>query len=161
MSKGSSFEVEGLEEWRRWLKSLPAGEIEAMIDRILRSMALRGIEYLQDFTPVRTGEAARSYTMGSKKVAVRGTSFVRVGSRLPYVGYLNDGHQQRKGQFVPGEWKSGQFHYRPEAYPKGMVLTGKYVEGVHMFEKMLQHMDDDMQRIILFELKRLRATLRG
>lgn len=167
LNEKGGFYVEGLDKWVNWLKTVDEKEIAKMLDRILRTLALRGLEYLHDFTPRRTGGTAGSFTVGGEGnvltkpyVNVKGTSSIRFGSALPHVGYLNDGFQQRRGQFVPGEWKSGTFHYDPDKYPEGMVLTGKYIEGAHMFEKALQYLEeDDIEKVILFELKRLWAAL--
>lgn len=166
-NNGYGFHIEGLDKWVAWLNTLDNREIEKMLDRILRSMGFRTLEYLHDLTPRRTGGTADSFIVGNTnnvfenpEINVRGTSSILIGSALPHVGYLNNGFQQRKGQFVPGKWRSGTFHYDPEAYPEGMVLTGKYVEGAHMFEKALQYLEDgDIEDIVLFELKRLWAAL--
>jgi len=154
------FRVDGLDKWIKWLKTVSDKEVERLLDRVLRTLAFRGLEYLHDLTPRRTGGTADSYTVGSKQIRINGVSFIRFGSALPHTAFLNDGFQQHKGQFVPGEWRSGTFHYDPDKYPEGMVLTGKRVEGAHMFEKMLQYLEeDDIEKVVLFELKRLWGSL--
>lgn len=149
-----------------WLESLEKKEVDALKSRILRSGGLRVLEYLHDLTPVRTGRLAGSFIMGHPdnffqlKIG-RSTSYVRAGTQVPYAKWVNDGFDQRAGQFVPGIWASGQFHYMPEAYPQGMVLKGKHVQGAYMFEKAMDYMEEDMPEIVNFELRLLWAKLVG
>lgn len=162
----SEFVVDGLDKYLAWLQSLEAKEVDALKSRILRSGGLRVLEYLHDLTPVRSGRLAGSFVMGSpdnffQLKLGRTTSYVRVGTQVEYAKWVNDGFQQHAGQFVPGTWASGQFHYQPDAYPQGMVLTGKHVPGAHMFEKAMDYMEDDMSTIIGFELRLLWNKLAG
>lgn len=166
MSKDRDFAVAGLEEWQGFISSLDGDRKKALVSRILRSGGLRVLEYLYDLTPVRTGRLANSFLFNSPENIFdlrigRTVSHVRVGTAVPYAKWVNDGFQQQAGQFVPGIWSSGQFHYDPDAYPQGMVLTGKYVEGAHMLEKAMDYMEEDLAKITHFELQRLWAELRG
>lgn len=164
MSEGVNFDFSGLPEWQRFLKSLGDGEINKLKDRILRTAGMRTLEYIIEGTPVRTGRLKQSHTAGDRdnifEIAVaRSNSHVRVGTAVPYAKHVNDGFTQRRGQFVPGEWRSGHFHYRPELYPKGMVLTGKTIPGTHAYEKARARMEEDMPVIMEFEIRRLFAEL--
>lgn len=85
-------------------------------------------------------------------------SFVFVGTAVPYAQFINDGFTQKKGQFVPGYWKGSTFHYDRSA-EGGMVLTGKVIPGVHMMEKTMDQMEDDLPDIMEFEFRRLYALL--
>lgn len=151
--------------WERWLKNLERGEVARMNDRILRTGGLRELEYLHDLTPRRSGRLQNSMTMGGQanvfSVTVGPkTSKALVGTNVPYAEWANNGFTQKAGQFVPGEWRSGTFHYQP-GFDGGMVLTGKTIEGAHMFEKSLEYLEDDMPRIMEYELRRLWRELGG
>lgn len=68
---------------------------------------------------------------------------LEVGSTVEYAAWVNDGHHQHKGRFIPGYWKGNHFVYDPNA-DGGMVLKAEWVEGkhyfdsaVHIIEKML------------------------
>ena len=83
------------------------------------------------------------------------------GTCVPYAEYVETGFSQakRKGQFVPGYWSGGTFHY-VKGSKTGMVLTGKVVEGRHMFEKSLDDFaNGDLETIVLFEFRRLYSLL--
>lgn len=165
MSPGDSWDFTGLTRWRRFLIGCQREKLHEMKSRILRTAGLRFLEVAGDNTPVRTGRARASLTMGDRDnvflVRIGHTSEVRTGSAVKHIKHLNDGFTQRRGQFVPGEWRSGHFHYRPELYPQGMVLRGATVPGAHMFEKGIDAVEEDMPQIIEFEIRRLFSELGG
>ena len=53
-----------------------------------------------------------------------------------YVGWVNDGHPQRPGRFIPGSWNGDKFKYNPDS-KTGMVLKKSWVEGQHFVEKAI------------------------
>jgi hypothetical protein len=151
-----------MEKWQRWLNSLPHAEAKKTQSRILRSAGLRALEHLDDLTPRRTGRLQNSFSFGDQEnvfqLQVGRQSFVFVGTAVPYAPFVNDGFTQNAGQFVPGFWKNGTFHYQP-GHPEGMVLTGKVIPGAHMFEKTMDALEDDMPRILEYEFRRLYSLL--
>jgi hypothetical protein len=160
------FTVDGLKEWEGFIASLGTTNRRYLTSRVLRSSGLRVLEYLYDLTPVRTGRLANSFLFNTPDNIFelklgRTVSSIRIGTSVEYAKWVNDGFQQRAGQFVPGTWSSGQFHYDPDAYPQGMVLTGKYVEGCHMLDKAMDYMEEDIAEITMFELQRLWSELGG
>jgi hypothetical protein len=155
-------QVDGLEDWQRWLNSLQNSEVPKTQGRIVRSVGLRALEHLDDLTPRRTGRLQNSFSFGDQdnvfQLQVGRSPFVFVGTAVPYAQYVNDGFTQRAGQFVPGFWKSGTFHYDPNA-DDGMVLTGKVIPGAHMFEKTMDALEDDIPKILEYEFRRLYSLL--
>lgn len=156
------FKIDGLEKWQRWLLSLQHEEVDNTKDRILRSAGLRFLEHLDDYTPVRSGRLRDSFTMGDRdnvfNIQVGKTSYVFVGTAVKYAQHVNDGFTQRAGRFVPGEWRSGTFHYIP-GHSDGMVLTGQIIPGARMFEKGMDDLEDDVPRIAEYEFRRLYQLL--
>ena len=57
-----------------------------------------------------------------------------VGTRVEYAKWVNSGHSQRPGRFVPGIWRGGRFFYTPGA-KTGMVLKASRVDGSGFFDK--------------------------
>ncbi|GAA4711125.1 HK97 gp10 family phage protein [Brevibacillus fulvus] len=157
-----SLDVPDLKKWQRWLANLENGEVEKAKDRILRTAAFRISEYLDDLTPRRTGDLVNSMKIGGKdnvfKLVVGQTSYVFVGTAVSYAQFVNDGFTQEAGRFVPGEWRSGTFHYIP-GHNEGMVLTGKVIPGAHMFNKAMDYVAEDMPQIVEFEFRRLYRQL--
>ena len=60
-----------------------------------------------------------------------------VGTHVKYAKWVNDGHRQQPGRFVPGVWSGKRFTYIPGART-GMVLKASFVQGSHFFDKSVQ-----------------------
>lgn len=157
-------ELTGLDEWITWLKTCQDNELEQMNSRIAHKVVDHGFNRAAARTPRRTGRLVQSMNNGAAesyvKIQVTASSFIAVwGTCVPYAGYVEEGFAQHKGQFVPGYWSGGTFHY-VKGSKTGMVLTGKVVEGRHMFEKSLDDLaDGDLEAIVLAEFRRLYSLL--
>lgn len=155
------FNIENLDRWVEWLESLDKEHLERFQSRFLRTAGLRILEYADDNTPRRQGRLQNSLSAGAREnvfeIKVGRTAYVVVGTVVEYAQYVEEGFSQedRKGDFIPGYWRSGTFHYDPAAYPSGMVLTGKVIAGAHMFRKAMDWLDDDLDAIAEFEFRRL------
>lgn len=53
---------------------------------------------------------------------------VTLVNRAKYALWVNDGHKQRPGRFIPGYWEGSRFRYDPNA-DGGMVLKKSWVKG--------------------------------
>ena len=58
---------------------------------------------------------------------------MEIGTRVEYARWVNDGHSQQPGRFIPGVWSGDRFIYTPGA-DSGMVLKASFVEGSHFFD---------------------------
>lgn len=76
-----------------------------------------------------------------------GSMKVTVGSAVDYAAYVNDGHAQQPGRFIPGVFDgNGTFRYEKGA-KGGMVLKASYVYGSHYFDKAVFRMDGYTSKI--------------
>jgi hypothetical protein len=66
-----------------------------------------------------------------------GALTLTVGTRVEYAKWVNKGHPQRPGRFIPGVWNGDRFEYIPGA-KTGMVLKASKVEGSHFFDKSVE-----------------------
>lgn len=55
-------------------------------------------------------------------------------NRTEYATWVNDGHRQRPGRFIPGHFIGNRFYYDPTA-EGGMVLKQPFVKGRFFVEK--------------------------
>ena len=62
---------------------------------------------------------------------------ITIKSPAYYAGWVNYGHPQQPGRFIPGEWKGDKFKYIPK-HKTGMVLKASFVEGKHFVEKSIE-----------------------
>lgn len=88
------------------------------------------IERLQVNSPIDTG-----YLKGWFRYKET-DSMVDIRSPAHYAGWVNDGHSQQPGRFIPGTWKGGKFRYSRNA-KTGMVLKKSHVEGKKFVEKSI------------------------
>ena len=65
---------------------------------------------------------------------------IEVGTSVEYAKWVNDGHRQQPGRFIPGEWNGDRFIYSPNA-SSGMVLKAQWVEGKHYWEAAIRTME--------------------
>lgn len=77
-----------------------------------------------------------------------------IKSPAHYVGWVNYGHPQRPGRFIPGSWKGDRFVYKPGA-KTGMVLKKSYVPGKKFVEKSIEQVKpriDDHFKVAISEV---------
>lgn len=56
-----------------------------------------------------------------------------IGTNIYYAKWVNKGHRQQPGRFVPGVWEGKHFRYIPGART-GMVLRARIVKGSFFFD---------------------------
>lgn len=67
-----------------------------------------------------------------------GALTLTIGTSVEYASYINRGHKQTPGRFIPGVWNgNGVFRYQPGA-KTGMVLKAKKVKGSRYFDKSVR-----------------------
>lgn len=60
-----------------------------------------------------------------------------IGTNVRYAKWVNDGHHQQPGRFIPGVLKGDHFVYTPGA-KSGIVLKATFVPGSHFFDKSVR-----------------------
>ena len=63
-----------------------------------------------------------------------GALTLTIGTDVYYAKWVNKGHGQQPGRFIPGIWEGSHFRYIPGA-KTGMVLKASAVRGSHFFDK--------------------------
>lgn len=73
---------------------------------------------------------------------------LEIGTKVEYAKWVNDGHKQHPGRFIPGIWTGdGKFRYEPGA-KTGMVLKASYVEGKHYMESSIKIMQKMFPKMV-------------
>lgn len=117
----------------------------------------RGLDYTADYTierlqansPIDTG-----YLKGWFRYKET-NSMVDIRSPAQYAGWVNDGHSQQPGRFIPGTWQNGKFRYDRNA-KTGMVLKASHVKGRKFVEASI---NATKGRINQFFIKAIREVL--
>lgn len=89
---------------------------------------------------VDTGKLLASFTKGAGGniwILDTGALTLTIGTTVDYAKYVNDGHRQQPGRFIPGYFAGGHFRYSPGA-KGGMVLKASFVAGSHYFDRSVQ-----------------------
>lgn len=97
-------------------------------------------EVIQSEGNVDMGKLLASFTKGGAGNIWEldlGGLVLTVGTNVEYAKWVNDGHKQTPGRFVPGFWEGDHFRYSPGA-SSGMVLKASFVMGSHYFDKSVQ-----------------------
>ena len=61
---------------------------------------------------------------------------VTLYNRAVYATWVNDGHRQRPGRFIPGYWEGSRFRYDPTSND-GMILKKSWVFGRYFVERSI------------------------
>ena len=115
-------------------------QIKPKLAKILDNAGERFLRLVQDQIEVAGNVDTRtllsSFSKGAGNGIYRlneGGLTLEIGTRVKYARWVNDGHRQRPGRFIPGVWSGERFIYTPGA-STGMVLKASFVEGSHYFD---------------------------
>ena len=123
-----SLDYRGMQELLDGFKNVQK-QHEAFIKKFLTEMGMRAMAQTKKLTPVDTGELRNAWELSD--VFRKGDElYIVLFNPLEYASFVEDGHMQHN-RFVPGSFLGKKFEYIP-GYPFGMVLSEKWIPGVHM-----------------------------
>lgn len=86
---------------------------------------------------VDTGKLLASFTKGGAgniwNLDLGGLT-LQIGTNVEYAKWVDRGHRQKPGRFVPGVFEGGKFKYVPGA-KTGMVLKASFAKGSFYFSR--------------------------
>lgn len=83
---------------------------------------------------------------GSGNIFQKGDLEITIGSSIIYAKWVDQGHKQKPGRFVPGVFEGKHFRYRAGA-KTGIVLKQNFVKGSKFFENSVEDFKDMMPDI--------------
>lgn len=144
--KGKNLEFDASDFWRFFerLGKAAKGDFKREINTFLESLGMEFLRVLQDEIERREVMDSRlllaSFEKGGEDnvwVLNEGDLSLEVGTNVKYAKWVNDGHFQEPGRFIPGYWQGSgpgsRFIYSPGA-DTGMVLKANYVKGKKYWE---------------------------
>lgn len=135
-----------VEEYNKYMKTATQ-----KISKKLHEMLI--LETPVDFGNLQQGwKTAENYSYMVKTV---GNMFeVTLINRTLYALWVNDGHKQRPGRFIPGYWEGKHFRYDPNANT-GMRLKKSWVHGRFYVERSILTVEhsNTIDKIIEKELR--------
>ena len=119
------------QELALWVDAIGNEFLDIVVQQIIAREATDTRNLLSSFTKGGNGNVWTSSDGGLR---------LEVGTEVEYAKWVNDGHGQRPGRFIPGEWNGDRFIYQPGA-KTGMVLKASWVEGKHYWEAAIRTME--------------------
>ena len=116
----------------------------SFIEGFLYQMALRALAQTKRRTPVDTGDLRGAWFL-SNIVWSGGTASVNLINPKLYASWVEFGHWQQVGRFIPGRWVGGRFQYDATA-DTGMVLKNPWVEGRFMVTLSIQEIERQLPK---------------
>lgn len=126
-----------LSEFEKFAENLSHYEhFEREMERATKEIAHQLLKLIKQHTPIGdTWMLMNGWNENSLVVTKLGDGFeVLLVNRTEYATWVNDGHKQRPGRFIPGYFAHGRFYYDPSK-SGGMVLKKPFVKGRFFVEK--------------------------
>lgn len=147
-----------ISEWLEFRDRLADSEgFEKHMKLAAQDIAKRLHDMLIKHTPVDFGtlqafwQTPENYAYTVEQTA---TGFeVTLYNRAKYATWVNDGHRQQPGRFIPGYWEGDHFRYDPNA-DGGMVLKQPWVQGRFFVEKGIVDTEDAVEKLIEKQLQK-------
>lgn len=137
------FDISGLEQFTKNFQQFANG-LDKFVRNFLLEQANIVLANTKAKTPVKTGDLRNRWELTN--VTKKGNNYeIQVFNTLYYASYIEDGHRQRVGRFVPGVIDANGFHYVKGA-KSGIVLKRPFINGFHMCRIALNDLDMDMRQ---------------
>jgi len=156
MPRWGKADFKELEQLQERLEKLSNLDMDKFYTEAAKDLAGRLLSKVKKRTPVVYGTLRDAWAV--MPVGKRGNHYtVVVLNNLVYASYVEYGHRQLPGRFIPGYWEGERFIYDPDA-EGGMVLKDSWVKGRFMLTISTQELEN--QAPALLE-KRLYNFLKG
>lgn len=135
------FDLKELKDFDTKLNNLAKKDFEEIIEETAEVIGQAYLGNVVPLTPVRRGYLRQGWDIRKEK-----HNEIHVFNDVAYGIYVNEGHRQTPGRFIPGYWKGKEFVYDSSS-KGGMVLKKGFVEGQHFVERALDVTKNNVQRI--------------
>lgn len=131
--------------------------VASVLGRIAQKIARALVKRMNAVTPVLDYELIYGWDKNKFLVTqtVNGCEVLLV-NHVDYALYVNDGHSQRPGRFIPGYWAGvRRFVYVP-GHPEGMILKKSWVKGKFFVERGITTLKSskEIEAIVMQELNK-------
>lgn len=146
MAKWGKCDFKELKNLGRRLEQLEKADLDKFCTQAAKDLAGRLLNKVVKLTPVVYGTLRDAWAV--MPVGHRGTHYtVVVLNNLQYASYVEYGHRQQPGRFIPGHWESDRFVYDPDA-EGGMVLKKNWTPGRYMLTISTQELEQQTPKIL-------------
>lgn len=152
MARWGKCDFEQLKELNNRMEQLLDVDFDAFCRDAAGDLAGRLLNKVVKRTPVVYGTLRQAWAI--LPVERQGDQYnVVVINNLEYVSYVEYGHRQKPGRFIPGYWKGDRFIYDRDA-EGGMVLKKNWVKGRFMLTISTQELQQQAPKILEQKLYR-------
>ncbi len=150
MAKWGSCDFKQLKKLQKKMEKFEQVDEEALMIEAIKKIAQYLYARAQDNTPYRL--IGKQDLKGSWRVSeptkIGNSDYeIEVYNSMKYAKYVEFGHRQRPGRFIPGYWVGKEFVYDKNS-DEGMVLKARWVEGAHMLTKAEMELERKKDRMI-------------
>lgn len=152
MARWGKVDFRDLKKLQKRMQKFEEVDSDAFCRKVANILAQRLLKRVKLLTPYRRVVNTNKDLVNSWKVS----EIVEVGSNTyqievynsqKYASYVEFGHRQQPGKFIPGYWEGGEFRY-VEGAKEGMVLKVSWVKGAKMLTKSEMEIENKKDRII-------------
>lgn len=156
MGRWGKCDFKELERLNERLEQLSKVDMDQFMLAAAKDLSGRLLNKVKKRTPVVYGTLRDAWAV--MPIGHRGDHYtVVVLNNLVYASYVEYGHRQQPGRFIPGYWEADRFVYDPDA-EGGMVLKDSWVKGRFMLTISTQELEAQAPAILE---KKLYKFLKG
>lgn len=146
MARWGRADFEQLKRLNARLERLSRVDFDGFCRTAAKDLAGRLLSKVKKRTPVVYGTLRNAWAV--LPVGRRGDHYTAVVlNNLRYASYVEYGHRQQPGRFIPGYWEGERFVYAPGA-KGGMVLKDSWVKGRFMLTISTQELEQQAPAIL-------------
>ncbi len=146
MARWGNCDFRQLEQLNAQMQQMLETDVDAFFQTAAKDLAARLLNKVVKRTPVVYGTLRNAWAI--MPVGQRGDHYtIALINNLVYASYVEYGHRQTPGRFIPGYWQADRFVYDPNAQG-GMVLKKSWVEGRFMLTISSQELEQQMPAIL-------------
>lgn len=144
-------------EFEEFANNLCNSHLDEMFMRITKDISKALLKRIKSHTPILDYDLINAWDENKFLVTETKNGYeVLLVNKTEYATWVNDGHKQRPGRFVPGIWLGAKRFVYIKGYPRGMVLKKDWVQGRFFVEKGIVSLKDtaEIEEIIMRELQK-------
>lgn len=152
MAKWGKCAFKQLQQLQKKMLRLEQADFDFFCREAAQELAGRLLQKVVKRTPVIYGTLRDAWAI--MPIGHRGNHYTIVLlNHLVYASYVEYGHRQNPGRFIPGYWEADRFIYDPNA-EGGMVLKSNWVKGRFMLTISIQELERQTPAILEKKLYR-------
>ncbi len=148
-------DVSGIQDFAKKMRQAAGRDLKQELAQFLDASGFEMLRIIEDeiirLKVVDTRLLLNSFHKGAQGNVYElneGDLTLKIGTNVEYAKFVNDGHRQTPGRFIPGTWDgNGKFRYQRGA-STGIVLKADWVEGRHFLEHSVVIMEKMFPKLL-------------